>query len=91
MKFNWDPEKAENNVKKHDVSFEEAATVFYDPLSATLDDPDHSAVENRFITIGYSTRNRLLFVSHADREQIIRIISARTATVYERKRHEEHI
>uniref|UniRef100_UPI00405781A4 BrnT family toxin n=1 Tax=Candidatus Electronema sp. TaxID=2698783 RepID=UPI00405781A4 len=90
MSFEWDPEKANSNVKKHGVSFEEAATVFYDPMSATLDDPDHSVAEARLITIGYSTQNRLLFVSHAERGAIIRIISARPATAHERKRHEEH-
>jgi hypothetical protein len=90
MSFEWDTEKANSNVKKHGVSFEEAATVFYDPMSATIDDPDHSAVEARLITIGYSTQNRLLFVSHAERGENIRIISARFATAHERKRHEEH-
>jgi hypothetical protein len=75
--------------KKHGVSFEEAVSVFYDPLSATFDDPDHSGTEPRFITIGYSTGNRLLFVSHSDRGENLRIISARIATAHERKRHEE--
>jgi uncharacterized protein len=88
MRFEWDPKKAKSNVKKHGVSFEEAVTVFYDPLSATFDDPDHSGDEPRFVTIGYSSRNRLLFVSHLDRGEILRIISARTATAHERKRHE---
>ncbi len=70
------------------MSFEEAMTVFYDPLSATFDDMDHSDNEERLITIGYSSRSRLLVVSHAEREKIIRIISARTATAHERKKHE---
>jgi uncharacterized DUF497 family protein len=90
MSFEWDTEKANSNVKKHGVSFEEATTVFYDPMSATLNDPDHSAAEARLITIGYSTHNRLLFVSHAERGENIRIISARLATAHERKCHEEH-
>ncbi len=58
MQFEWDPKKAKSNVKKHGVSFEEAVTVFYDPLSATLDDPDHSGDELRFVTIGFSSGNR---------------------------------
>ncbi len=89
MRFEWDPRKAKTNVRKHGVSFEEAVSVLYDPLSATFDDPDHSATEPRFVTIGYSSRNRLFVVSHSDREEILRIISARTATAHERKRHEE--
>ena len=88
MKFEWDPEKAKRNLKKHGVSFEEAVTVFYDPLSATFDDPDHSISEYRFITIGMSSRDRLLFVAHAERGKTLRIISARLATTRERKRHE---
>lgn len=88
MQFEWDGEKAKKNLKKHKVSFEEAMTVFYDPLSATFDDPDHSIDEERFITIGYSSRDRLLVVSHTEKGKTIRIISARTATAHERKRHE---
>ena len=88
MQFEWDPKKAKSNLKKHEVSFEEAVTVFYDPLSATFDDPDHSDDEFRFVTIGFSSGNRLLCVSHLDRGEILRIISARPATAYERKRHE---
>lgn len=87
MKFEWDREKAKNNISKHKVSFDEAITVFYDPLSATFDDPDHSADEHRFITIGYSSFNRLLVVSYTERRKTIRIISARKATTHERKRH----
>lgn len=89
MQFELDPKKARSNLKKHGVSFEEAVTVFYDPLSATFDDPDHSNTEPRFITIGCSTGNRLLFVSHSDRGETLRIISARIATAHERNRHEE--
>jgi hypothetical protein len=88
MQFEWDREKAKKNLIKHKVSFDEAMTVFYDPLSATFDDPDHSVGEQRHITIGYSSRSRLLVVSYAEREKTMRIISARPATAHERKRHE---
>ena len=88
VQFEWDPKKAKRNVNKHGVSFEEGVTVFYDPLSATFDDPDHSVDEHRYITIGLSSRDRLLVVAHADRGEVLRIISARPATAYERKRHE---
>ncbi|HDQ00198.1 MAG TPA: BrnT family toxin [bacterium] len=88
MRFEWDPEKAKKNLKKHGVSFEEAVTVFYDPLSATFDDPDHSVGEYRYITIGLSSRDRLLVVAHAERGESLRIINARTATAHERKKHE---
>ncbi len=88
MKFEWDFEKAGENLRKHGVSFDEAATVFYDPLSITFDDPDHSEGENRFLTVGFSSQNRLLVVSHTERGVTIRIISARPATSQERKKHE---
>jgi uncharacterized DUF497 family protein len=88
VQFEWDPKKAKRNLKKHGVSFEEGVTVFYDPLSATFDDPDHSVGEHRYVTIGLSSRDRLLVVAHAERGEILRIISARPATAYERKRHE---
>jgi len=88
MRFEWDRNKAKRNEKKHGVSFEEAMTVFYDPLSATFDDPDHSVGQERFLTLGYSAKRRLLVVAHADGEKAIRIISARPATAHERKRHE---
>ena len=88
MQFEWDREKAKKNYRKHKVSFDEAMTVFYDPLSATFDDPDHSVGEQRLITMGYSPRGRLLVVSHTERIKAIRIISARLATTQERKRHE---
>jgi uncharacterized DUF497 family protein len=88
MQFQWDREKAKKNLKKHKVSFDEAVTVFYDPLSATFDDPDHSVDEQRLITVGYSSQRRLLVVSHTERGKAIRIISARTATSNERRRHE---
>ena len=89
MQFEWNPKKAQANLKKHGVSFEEAVSLFYDPLSATFDDPDHSDDESRFLTIGFSAGNSLLFVSHLDRGEVLRIISARLATTSERKRHEE--
>ena len=88
MKFEWDRAKAEQNRKKHRVSFDEAVTVFYDPLTATFDDPDHSIGERRFITIGFSSHDRLLVVVHAERGSSIRIISARPANARERKNHE---
>jgi uncharacterized protein len=88
MRFEWDREKAKLNSRKHGVSFDEAVTVFYDPLSASFGDPDHSNSEIRLITVGYSSRGRVLVVSHIDRGETIRIISARLATANERKRHE---
>lgn len=88
MHFEWDREKATANLKKHRVAFDEAATVFYDPLAATFDDPDRSTGERRFITVGYSLRGRLLVVSHTERGNSLRIISARLASAKERKRHE---
>ncbi len=88
MQFEWDRGKAKKNLTKHKVSFDEAVTVFYDPLSATFNDSDHSVDEQRLITVGYSSRRRLLVVSHTERDEAIRIISARSATAHERKRHE---
>ena len=88
MRFEWDVDKATANVKKHRVSFDEAVTVFYDPLAATFADPDHADNENRLVTVGYSARNSLLVVCHVEREAATRIISARRATARERRRHE---
>ncbi len=88
MQFEWDHEKAKRNLQKHDVSFDEGVTVFYDPLTATFNDPAHSVGERRFVTIGYSKNGRLLVVSHTERGKAVRIISARPATRHERKRHE---
>lgn len=88
MRFAWDSDKADANLKKHGISFEESVTVFFDPFSATLPDPDHSIAEERLITVGLSARGRLLVVCHADRGRGVRIISARRATAGERKRHE---
>lgn len=89
MNFEWDPRKDKRNVSKHKVSFDEASTIFDDPHSRTFDDPDHSVEDQRFIIIGYSNRNRLLFVCHTDDEKVVRIISARDVTKSERKYHEE--
>jgi uncharacterized DUF497 family protein len=89
MEFEWDRLKAEQNRKKHRVPFDEAVTVFYDPLAATFDDPDSSIGERRLITIGYSSHDRLLVVVHAERGRSIRIISARPANARERKNHEK--
>jgi uncharacterized DUF497 family protein len=88
MQFEWDPKKGKRNLNKHGISFEKAVTVFYDPLSATFDDPDHSVGEARFITIGFSSRNRLIVIAHAERGEALRIISARPASPRERKKHE---
>lgn len=89
MNFERDPAKAQRNRRKHGVSFEEAVTVFGDPLALTLLDPDHSASEERFITTGMSEGGRVLVVAHADRSEAIRIISARRATQRQRKYYEE--
>jgi uncharacterized DUF497 family protein len=87
--FEWDPRKAAQNRRKHGVSFQEAATIFADPLGLTYDDPDHSAWEQRFITVGMSDAGRILIVAHADRNETIRIISARKTTTSERRHYEE--
>ncbi len=86
--FEWDPEKARLNIQKHDVSFEEAASVFFDPLSLTIPDPQHSFEEDRFVILGHSLHSRFLVVIHTDRDGKIRIISARRATAAERRRYE---
>jgi uncharacterized DUF497 family protein len=85
VKFEWDPQKAALNLRKHGVRFQEEATIFADPLSVTSYDPDHSATESRFITIGMSDPARLLIVAHTDRGEGTRIISARQTTRRERK------
>lgn len=89
MRFDWDKNKAAGNLTKHKVSFEEAATVFGDPFSDTFDDPDHSADEQRFLIIGHSENGRLLFVSHTDDGETVRIISARELTRKEREEYEQ--
>ncbi|MBI2423062.1 MAG: BrnT family toxin [Candidatus Hydrogenedentes bacterium] len=89
MPFEWDPEKAETNAGKHGVSFDEASSAFADVLSITIPDPLHSGSEGRFVLIGCSHRNRLLVVVHTEREERVRIISARLATRKERRQYEE--
>ena len=87
--FRWDPKKARSNLRKHGVSFEEAASVFRDGLSVTINDPLHSGEENRLVTIGQSHQARLLVVVHLESEDDIRIISARKATPRERRSYEQ--
>jgi uncharacterized DUF497 family protein len=89
MNFVWHKQKATANRVKHGVSFEEAITAFHDPLSITIDDPDHSEYEPRSLLIGMSSRGRLLVVSHTDIDLRIRIVSARPATRRERWDYEE--
>ena len=89
MGFEWDDDKADANERKHGVTFAEVATVFDDPLSLTGYDPDHSDEEDRFISMGQSAEGRLLIVSHTDRGDKIRIISARVASRAERKDYED--
>ncbi len=89
MEFEWDPKKAAKNLRKHRVSFNEAATVFGDPLGTTVADPDHSLTEDRYITVGMSSRRRLVMVGHTERGERIRIISARELTRAERDAYEE--
>ena len=89
MIYEWDAVKAKVNLRKHGVSFEDAATVFLDPLALTFPDPYHSGGEEREITIGHSAGHQVVFVSHCPRGNRIRIISARKATRRERKDYEE--
>ena len=89
LNFEWNLNKAKKNIAKHRVPFDEAATVFSDPLSITYDDPDHSYDENRYIIIGLSAFGKLLFVSHVETDDKIRIISARQLTQKERKQYEQ--
>jgi uncharacterized protein len=88
LEFEWDERKDKSNQMKHGVSFEEASTVFDDPLSLNFDDPDHSREEERYIVIGLSNQGRSLFVSHTDRNNKIRLISARLLTPKERRYYE---
>ncbi|MBC8140550.1 MAG: BrnT family toxin [Armatimonadetes bacterium] len=88
MDFEWDTDKADINVEKHGVTFEEAQTVFNDGLAAFFDDVLHSDHEDRYLIVGYSNQDRLLYVSHTVRSEKIRIISARAATKRERETHE---
>lgn len=91
MTYEWDPIKAAANVKKHRVTFDEAASVFLDRSALTFWDPDHSQGEDREITIGRSAGRRVLFVAHVAREDRVRIISARRATRREQRQYEEGI
>jgi uncharacterized DUF497 family protein len=88
VQFEWDLNKAAENLTKHGVSFDEASTIFGDPLATTIDDPDHSIDENRFLTMGYTSKHRLIVVAHTEREGRIRIISAREPTSQERRQYE---
>jgi uncharacterized DUF497 family protein len=89
MQFEWDPKKAVKNKRKHGIAFEEAATIFSDPLAITFADPDHSFDEDRCLTFGLSRLERLLVVSHTSRGDRTRIISARPLTRQERSIYEE--
>jgi uncharacterized DUF497 family protein len=89
--FEWDAAKAVANVRKHGVTFEEAATVFADPLAKIFPDLDHSTSEERELVIGHSSQARLLVVSFTERRTAIRLISARPATRHERKDYEESV
>lgn len=91
MRFEWDAVKGRSNIDKHGVSFEEASTVFGDPLSRTIPDPLHSGEEDRYTTVGVSAQFNLLVVIHADRGESIRLISARQATRAEREDYEEGV
>jgi uncharacterized protein len=89
MTFEWDEQKAADNAQKHGITFEEASTAFGDPLSVTIDDPDHSEAEDRFVLLGMSHTGRLVVVVHTDRDDHIRLISARLATRRERRDYEQ--
>ncbi len=89
LEFEWNARKAKANEAKHGVSFDEASTVFTDPLSLTIVDPDHSDEEERFVILGLSSSKRLLVVVHVERGDRIRIVGARTATRRERRAYEE--
>ena len=88
--FEWDPVKAEKNVRKHAVTFDEATTVFSDLLNLVMVDPDHSRDEHRYLLFGMSNRRRLLVVAFAERPPRTRLISVRRATRQERRRYEEN-
>ena len=90
LTFEWDEQKAEQNLRKHKISFEEARTVFGDPSAITIPDPQHSASESRYVDIGYSSQGQLLIVVYTEREPNIRIISCRRATQRERRVYEEY-
>jgi len=88
LTFEWDEKKADDNLRKHGVSFDEAKTVFNDPFSVTIDDPDHSSNEQRYIDIGLSSKGRLIVVSYNEKGETIRIINGREATKKERREYE---
>ena len=90
MRFTWDEKKAARNLVKHGISFEEAQTVFGDPLSDTFPDPDHSLGEHRFIITGSTESGKIVVVAHTDDGELVRIISARETTHGERKSYEEN-
>jgi uncharacterized protein len=89
VRFEWDPRKATSNARKHGVTFAEASTAFGDPLSVTIRDPDRALDEERFVLVGQSARGRLLVVVHAERDDKVRVISARTAVPAERRAYED--
>ena len=89
MEFEWDLGKATSNLRKHGISFHEAATVLGDPLGTTFPDPDHSVGERRYVTIGASEAGKLMVVAHVDRSRRVRIISARRVTRRERRFYEQ--
>jgi uncharacterized protein len=91
LEFEWDAQEAESNRAKHGVSFSEAVTVFGDPLSILIPDPDHSEREERFLLLGRSSAGRLMVVSHTERGESIRLISARPATRAEKRDYEESV
>lgn len=87
--FEWDPQKARKNLKKHGVPFSEATTIFRDPMAITIYDPDHSHEEDRYLTTGTSTSGRILVVAHTDRGERIRLINARELTPLEHRAYEQ--
>ena len=91
LRFEWDPAKARANLAKHHTGFDEAATVFYDPLGITISDPEHSGDEDRYITIGVSKAGKYLMIAHTDRNERIRIISARKLSHKERDEYENEV
>lgn len=91
MQFEWDSRKAATNLHKHGVAFEDATSVFADPLARIFDDPDHSTQEDRELLVGHDLAGRLLIISFTERGDNVRIISARRATTREIHAHEKHI
>jgi uncharacterized DUF497 family protein len=89
MRFEWDPEKARRNLARHGVSFDEASSAFADPLSLTIDDPDHSQGEHRLLLLGETYSGKLVVVAHLADDETVRIISARLAERHERRTYED--